>query len=1455
MNKKLIVLLSVLLILTFVFSISAFATSEDITETDTDITAIMESFAGKKVSILGDSISTLKGVSNNTEYNTTIGSNAYYYSSGQASKWWQQVIDVLGMELCVNNSWSGSRVLENNKGTDDNNSAGYVTRCLNLHNDTGETPILPDIIWVFLGTNDFTHNQSAMGSFDAINYDTLITLGEDGTYTYATPTTVFEAYAIMLHKMQQAYPAAEIYCLNLLLRRDPVLAGKTDVGQPTVFNAELAKVVEKAGVHLVDLENCGLESTPEIYDFYITDQYVHPGSYGMDLMSAALLSEMVGTDFHPVVLDAIGASRSNTTFYAIDGSSYTTDITPNTSYENLQVNVTMGGVDVTDAFYSNGTVTIPAVTGHVVLNATAEVQYKDYLQTLPENLCKGVNLWTTLTPTRKCFTNDYKWENASTTSYSITFEVSGGDQLWATSFQESGTNGGTRNGIRLTWFLNDGTFKSISPDATYSEFSANGCMTAPENAVAVNLIQWTPDTTNEVYFLNKEHSYQATTVNGYDLEICSVCESYNNSTFDGAVTLEGFSIKLESTENADGTITTNGLRSISSFDWNKNSKFEVMGYELLEYGAIAVSKDQYESDGKVEIDASTRALTTGGKKVAVWQDGKYVGSKLKTINGVEQYALTVVNYEANHAKDVYFCAYSIYDYNGETVITIVDYPVDGYEYANLYQLTLDMYVNGAINSSNTDDTAVWNTLLTGVVTLTSDEYGTGAIDMDENAFGETFTFKEIASMASGNTVNENIKITLFNDYRTGDYIAIWRGEGRISSCATGYSQFYYNTARTQMSHPKLTKATSQKISTYVFDDGITGINTKYVLRGSYVKTLVCAKTFNYIGAQTFEYTYWLTSMYQAKATGQMQKNEEGLMDLSFITTLYTKEFLYKCDSALGVKKIHFPSKFANEYFDQGSISQGNTTTRYKITKIWCGDTAEPADGVIDFSGVTNMKHVRGSLCAAMSKDCSEYIVILPDNCTRLTNPSSNSHNAFGKINVTQIRQATYTESIVTDIAANSNIAATAKYCDLEGNEWVAPTEENTLRILAIGNSFSEDAMWHLYGILNNAIENDAIDYEYVSLGNLRKSSCTLDTHWSNIENNTGAYNYYTNTNGEWSYVSSYALETALTSQQWDIITIQQESGNSGVPTSYSNLANIVDYVNTNKTNENAKIYWHMTWAYQSDLSRESFATNYNNDQMTMYNAIISTVQSKVTTIDGIAGVIPSGTAIQNARTSYLGDTLTRDGYHLSYGLGRYIAAMTWLSYITGVSLDNINWVPEGYASIALDMSVIKESVNNAITTPYEITSSAYTEEPEHTDAEYFAAYNLDIANYSSLDLTEYTHFQQYYQSVKALPTSMTSGSDLAKQYIGFGTFDKTTLPVGSVIIVDTEDGYIYRPEGWIDAETNNTTRPDEVTEKFVVADEDWWGTFTIRGFNFTKGSEITEEEASHFRIYIPSSNT
>ena len=49
----------------------------------------------------------------------------------------------------------------------------------------------------------------------------------------------------------------------------------------------------------------------------------------------------------------------------------------------------------------------------------------------------------------------------------------------------------------------------------------------------------------------------------------------------------------------------------------------------------------------------------------------------------------------------------------------------------------------------------------------------------------------------------------------------------------------------------------------------------------------------------------------------------------------------------------------------------------------------------------------------------------------------------------------------------------------------------------------------------------------------------------------------------------------------------------------------------------------MTWAYQTGFKKTAFAQYYNNDQLTMYNAIADTVASVVVPRDDIVDIIPS----------------------------------------------------------------------------------------------------------------------------------------------------------------------------------------------------------------------------------------
>ena len=257
----------------------------------------------------------------------------------------------------------------------------------------------------------------------------------------------------------------------------------------------------------------------------------------------------------------------------------------------------------------------------------------------------------------------------------------------------------------------------------------------------------------------------------------------------------------------------------------------------------------------------------------------------------------------------------------------------------------------------------------------------------------------------------------------------------------------------------------------------------------------------------------------------------------------------------------------------------------------------------------------------------------------------------------------------------------------------APQPKKSIHILAVGNSFSVDAMEvHLYWMLEAAGYNDIV------LGNLYIGGCDLNTHYNNIKNSSKTYEFRVTTDGFWSTQYNVSADVAFSYTDWDVVTLQQASPDSGRPASYANLTALAQMVKDKAKPK--KLLWHMTWAYQQNSDHWAFAANYQGDQMTMYNAIASTVADKVLTNNLIGGIIPCGTAVQNLRTSAVGDTLTADGYHLEDRKGDYLASLTWYAVITGNDPAKVGHRP-GYVDDCFNDMV--KSVKNAIKTPTEVT--------------------------------------------------------------------------------------------------------------------------------------------------------
>ncbi len=212
---------------------------------------------GKKISILGDSISTFEGytVHEGLFYERYIQNISGVKNVEQT--WWMQVIRGLGAELLVNDSFSGSEV--------SGNISTSGTSSKRLKNLGAEGT--PDIIFIYMGTNDWGY--------------------------YVMPEDFRKAYQLLLEKVKNLYPNAKICCATLLRGKEP--KNKSDLFinvegclSPRLYSSVIRDCARESGAYLIDLEKYQVE--------YDTIDGVHPDIHGMEQIAKLWLNELAVID-------------------------------------------------------------------------------------------------------------------------------------------------------------------------------------------------------------------------------------------------------------------------------------------------------------------------------------------------------------------------------------------------------------------------------------------------------------------------------------------------------------------------------------------------------------------------------------------------------------------------------------------------------------------------------------------------------------------------------------------------------------------------------------------------------------------------------------------------------------------------------------------------------------------------------------------------------------------------------------------------------------------------------------------------------------------------------------------------------------------------------------------------------------------------------------------------------
>ncbi len=225
------------------------------------------------------------------------------------------------------------------------------------------------------------------------------------------------------------------------------------------------------------------------------------------------------------------------------------------------------------------------------------------------------------------------------------------------------------------------------------------------------------------------------------------------------------------------------------------------------------------------------------------------------------------------------------------------------------------------------------------------------------------------------------------------------------------------------------------------------------------------------------------------------------------------------------------------------------------------------------------------------------------------------------------------------------------------------------QLLAVGNSFSEDALYYIHDICAAA----GVSCRVV---NLYIGGCSLQRHCENVISGEQAYEYQCDGHFDGRMVS---LQEALAEEAWDYILMQQASHDSGLWETYEPwLFRLAGHLR--QSCPGAEILLHKTWAYEQDSTHEAFG-RYHCSQQEMYEALSGCYQKAAAQL-GVR-MVPSADVIQAVRREpgfryERGEqSLCRDGFHMHMTYGRFLLGALFYVFLTGNDICENPFCPDG----------------------------------------------------------------------------------------------------------------------------------------------------------------------------------
>lgn len=204
-----------------------------------------------------------------------------------------------------------------------------------------------------------------------------------------------------------------------------------------------------------------------------------------------------------------------------------------------------------------------------------------------------------------------------------------------------------------------------------------------------------------------------------------------------------------------------------------------------------------------------------------------------------------------------------------------------------------------------------------------------------------------------------------------------------------------------------------------------------------------------------------------------------------------------------------------------------------------------------------------------------------------------------------------------------------------------PTDADTLRILTIGSSFTEDATYYIDMLARAA----GIDAKRLGIYKVVTGFARFNT-WTDTWEKADTV-YAKKVTGDVT-MKVYGPMHDIVAQPWDVIILSQASDASYKWDTFVHLRELMEKILNACTNRRVCFAYQLQWSH---VPKEMPYVMQGN----------VACSEKMSRRYGIDVIIPCGTAVQLARNTRLNDSryMTRDSYHLNLGMGCYVASCAW----------------------------------------------------------------------------------------------------------------------------------------------------------------------------------------------------